>query len=178
MASHANMSRARQIGWLSASLSTQTHKIRQLLGRIADLGVAQAMKPAMFSKFLNLMDQVAAAKDEEIRILSSIEAVEQKHRFRRKNGKLAHPKPNKLLDIDPMARSKEECEEEEEYHRSKRAKIAGFKETKCDEDAMPYDYVPPPTPDRPRYGWFWFLAFWLFVTNNGSNARNQDLTAD
>lgn len=124
MSAQAEMSR---LGWLSASLSTQKHKVMKLLSQISDLGGMRADKPILFQKFLNLMDQVATAKDEEVRILSYIDAIEQKHRFRRKEGKLKNPKPDTkdgtLFFVDECERRREK--EVDEYFQLKRLKAVG-----------------------------------------------------
>jgi hypothetical protein len=92
------MSLAKQSGrlaWLGAALSEQRRKIGRLLVRMTSLGPREAMKPAVFSKFLSMLEQVAVAQDEEIKLLSQIEAIEQKHRFMRKGKKLRRAQPRK-----------------------------------------------------------------------------------
>src|ERR1700744_2537547 len=79
-----------RLAWLAAALSEQRHKISCLLGRIADLGGIHGMKPKAFTKFLRMLDQVAADKDEEVRIISEIDAIERKHRLNRNLGFVKH----------------------------------------------------------------------------------------
>lgn len=72
-----------RLEWLIAAWAEQRRRAALLLGRITDLGPLQAMTPAVMRKFLRLMDQVDEAKQKEIKIISSIDAIEEQHRFRR-----------------------------------------------------------------------------------------------
>ena len=80
-------------GWMSSVLLTYQSRISSLLNQIASLGVPGLMKPAIFRKFLGLLSQVATEQAKEFRILSEIEAMEQKHRCCRISKKLEHANP-------------------------------------------------------------------------------------
>ncbi len=159
-----------RIDWLSASLSTQKQRVVNLLRRVADLGIVQAMKPALFGKFIKLMDQVAVIRDEEMRILNEIEAIENKHRFQRKTGRLHHPKPKAAFN-DNYEREKE-CDDEWDRDYEKNADI---------DDGLPngmYAYGNGAVPNRPKHTLLWFVAFWYLMTRGGLSNKSQKLTAD
>jgi hypothetical protein len=88
-----------RLAWLAAVLSDQHHRLVGLLQRLSGLGQPGAMKPSVFRKFLGLLDQVSAAKEKENSIISRIEAMEAKHRFRRQRKQLKcandEPRPQK-----------------------------------------------------------------------------------
>jgi len=100
-----------RLGWLTAALGTHKRNLMKLLQRIGDLGSLQGMKPKIFTKFLNLMEQVAHEHDEEVKLISEIEAIERKHRFQRKSGKLKRAAPKDKFaydaefDSDPRPRN-------------------------------------------------------------------------
>jgi hypothetical protein len=89
-----------RLAWLGASLDNQRRKIGQLLNRLTRLGPREAMRPAVLGKFLRMLEQVAMAQEKEMRLLSQIETIEQKHRFMRKGNKLRKAKPRKTADFD------------------------------------------------------------------------------
>ena len=76
------------LAWLSARLGLQRGKIADLLRWMRGLGTPGAMKPVVFAKFLRLLDQVASAREEEMLVLSQIETIERRHRFRREHHQL------------------------------------------------------------------------------------------
>lgn len=78
------------LAWFRAALSERKSRIMRLMQRIGDAGFVRALNPAIFLKLTNMLNDVAAEKDQEMRILGEIEAIEQKHRFRRVNGGLRH----------------------------------------------------------------------------------------
>jgi len=77
-----------RLAWLSARLANKRNRIVDLVRRMTGLGPMAALKPALFAKFLHMLDDVAAASKEEIQLLSRIEAVESRHRFLRIGKKL------------------------------------------------------------------------------------------
>jgi hypothetical protein len=82
-----------RLAWLGAALTQQRRKIGKLINRMSSMGPSGALKPSVFSKFLGLLEQVAIEQKEEIRLLSQIETIEQKHRFLRKDKKLRRARP-------------------------------------------------------------------------------------
>lgn len=87
-----------------AKLVDKRGRIVDILRSITGLGPAGSLKPSLFSKFLGMLDEVAAVKDEETAYIGRIEALEQKHRFMRKHNKLRRaemaPKTRELEDTD------------------------------------------------------------------------------
>ncbi len=79
-----------RLHWLLARLSSQRIRISGLLRRLCNLTPGM-MKPAVFSKFIKLVDQIAVAKEHENTIICRIEAIEARHRFQRKRKMLRHP---------------------------------------------------------------------------------------
>jgi hypothetical protein len=99
-----------RLSWLAAALSEQRHRLVGLLQRLSGFGAPGAMKPSLFRKFLNMLDQISVVKERESEIISRIENIEAKHRFQRKRKGLkyaaAESKPQKGQN------STFECEEE------------------------------------------------------------------
>ncbi|HUY67676.1 MAG TPA: hypothetical protein VMV79_00040 [Alphaproteobacteria bacterium] len=91
-----------RLAWLGATLGQQRRKIARLLNRMAAFGPRGSMTPAVFRKFLGMLEQVAEAREQEMHLLSRIEDIEQKHRFMRKTRKLkrARPRPASGLPAD------------------------------------------------------------------------------
>jgi len=79
-----------RIAWLSAALGAQHARLVTLLQRLRGMGTPDKMKPTMFRKFINVLEQVAVAKERETEIISRIQAIEAKHRFQRKRKALKH----------------------------------------------------------------------------------------
>jgi len=79
-----------RIAWLSATLGAQHARLVALLQRMRGFGAPDRLSPSMFRKFLDVLDQVAVAKEKEGEIISRIQAVEAKHRFQRKHKTLKH----------------------------------------------------------------------------------------
>jgi hypothetical protein len=77
-----------RLAWLSARLANKRNRIIDLMRRMTGLGPVAALKPALFAKFLHMLDDVAVASKEEIQLLSRIEAVEGRHRVLRLGKKL------------------------------------------------------------------------------------------
>jgi hypothetical protein len=77
-----------QLTWLLAKLSDRRTQIADLLRRLTGFGPAGALKNKIFGKFLLILDEVALAKRHENCLLEQIEAIEQRHRFMRKNRQL------------------------------------------------------------------------------------------
>ena len=75
-------------GWLTEALNHKGNRIAFLLRRLAGLGAPNSMPPALFNKFRILLDQIAIERENEVRILNRIEAVEQQHRYRLANHQL------------------------------------------------------------------------------------------
>src|SRR5262249_40368259 len=87
--------------WLGAKLAETRGHMAGLLQRMTG-GSSPGAKPALFSKFLGMLDEVARIKGEETEIISRIEALERKHRFLRKSNKLrrADATPREKNDIN------------------------------------------------------------------------------
>jgi hypothetical protein len=91
MSTTAGYSRAQaSLGWLNGVLAAQRGKVMGLLARLGDLSALRNLNPRIFAKFVNMLEQISAAKAEETEVISEIEAIEQKHRFQRKSGSLKH----------------------------------------------------------------------------------------
>jgi hypothetical protein len=67
------------------------------------MGAPGAMNPTIFGKFLRMLDQIAAEREKEIRILNQIEAVEEQHRLCRKHNQLEQgiPQPENKPGLPP-----------------------------------------------------------------------------
>lgn len=72
------------------------------------MGTPGAIKPSVFRKFLDMMDQVATAKEKENEIISRIQAVEAKHRFQRKHKALKHASPQPHDDLQALLTADDE----------------------------------------------------------------------
>src|ERR1700722_5984226 len=91
-----------RLTWLLAALAAQRDKLANLLCRLTGLGTPGAMNPSIFGKFLRLLEQVAAEREKEMRILDRIENVEKLHRYRREHHQLQDaPAPQNPDDEEP-----------------------------------------------------------------------------
>lgn len=88
---------------LAALLAEKRGRITDLLRRIAELGNPDATKPAIFSKFLRLLEEVAGERGEEVDLMHRIEEVEEKHRFHRAHNRLERAHPGHLPKPDESA---------------------------------------------------------------------------
>jgi len=92
------------IGWLHALVANKKSRIASLLGEAFRYGLPALMKPRIFHKFLELLAQVDAEREEENQIIGRIEAIESRHRMNLANHRLEHaspayePKPQAGLD--------------------------------------------------------------------------------
>jgi len=86
-----------RLAWLMVTLADKRARVAGLLRRLSGMGPAGAVAPKLFGKFLDLLDEVAAATSEETGILSRIEAIEQKHRFMRAHKKLKIAAPRLVM---------------------------------------------------------------------------------
>lgn len=77
-----------RLAWLAAVLAEKRDKIGHLLYRMTGFGIGAELKPAVFRKFLGILDQITEAKAEEMRLINQIEKIEQTHHLQRKNHKL------------------------------------------------------------------------------------------
>jgi hypothetical protein len=75
----------RQIDWLMARLTGKRDRISGLLRRLVGMRPADKLKPSLFAKFLRMIDEIAAATQEENCLLGRIEHIEQKHLFFRRD---------------------------------------------------------------------------------------------
>ena len=97
------------LAWLAAALGGQRHRLATLLQRMTALGMPGGLKPNVFSKFLRLLDQVADAREEEMKLLHQIETIEEKHRWRRAQHRLeSPPKDMPADDAAPDGENEEE----------------------------------------------------------------------
>jgi hypothetical protein len=125
MSAYATSRESGRLYWLAAMLGEQKRRVRDLLARVGDLGVVDGMTPSVMAKFFHMLDQVAVAKSEEVRLIGQIESVEQQHRFRRKNGSL------KMIRSDQVRRDEDE-----------RLKLWAYEEEqddRCDENSWAND---------------------------------------
>ena len=76
---------AQSSAWYAAKLAGTRYQIEDLLRRLKGFGCRNAIKPLLFGKFLRLLDDVAAQKHDEIRLIEQIEAIECRHQALRKN---------------------------------------------------------------------------------------------
>jgi hypothetical protein len=60
---------------------------------MSGLGVPAALKPTLFRKFLDMLDEVTALRDEETGLISQIDAIELRHKLMRKQKKLKRAGP-------------------------------------------------------------------------------------
>lgn len=150
-----------RVAWLSARLGTHTHRIMSLLGRLGDLGVMQMLKPALFQKFLNLMEQIAAEKDKESDVISEIEAIERKHRTFRKEGRLQYSDRSHKAPVYDCEDGAHFLNEEDHY-----LARSDVKDDLGDQNAK-----------RNAYGWLWFLLFWMQPANSKNNNQTDQLIA-
>jgi hypothetical protein len=157
----ATKQESNRVAWLSARLGTHTHRIMSLLGRLGDLGVIQMLKPALFQKFLNLMEQISAEKDKESDVISEIEAIERKHRNFRKEGRLQYSDRSHKA---PMYKCGDDAHShDEEGHYLARSDLS---DDLCDQSAK-----------RNAYGWLWFLLFWMQPAKSKNNNQTDQLIA-
>jgi hypothetical protein len=96
-----------RLAWLMAALGGHRDRIAGLLCRLRGIGAREAMNPSLFKKFLHMLDQVAFAREKEVRILNQIEAIEEKHRFRREHHQLesAADEPKETLQLEEAEKS-------------------------------------------------------------------------
>jgi hypothetical protein len=94
-----------QIAWLTARLATHRNRILGLWRRVTGLGHAPSLKPALFAKFSHWLDDIAAAKTEEMNLMTRIEDIERKHRFMRLAKRLKLARPGYQLEV-----RNEDCE--------------------------------------------------------------------
>ena len=153
-----------RVAWLSARLSTHTHRIMSLLGRLGDIGVMQKLKPALFHKFLNLMGQIAAEKDKEANVISEIEAIERKHRTFRKEGRLHHL-DSKSKELQAYDGDKDNVLTQDEHDQY----LMRSDLTTGNEDQ---------STKRSDYCWLWFLAFWFQTAANKNENQNDQLVVN
>ena len=74
-----------QLSWLKAKLAYKRNSIADLLRSLSGLGSMRALKPVLFGKFVQILDEVATAKTAENGLLARIETIERKHKHLRKN---------------------------------------------------------------------------------------------
>src|SRR5690242_17830814 len=87
----------RRVSWLAEQLGTQRTTLAGFLRSLSSLGVPGNMKPSRFRKFILLLNQVATEKEKATALISEIEAIEQQHRFAKKQHRLRH-----TSDIKPQ----------------------------------------------------------------------------
>jgi hypothetical protein len=105
------LSKETHLAWLAAALGGQRNRIIDLIRRMTSLGSPGGMNPRIFGKFLRLLDQVASARDREIGILDRIEAIEEQHRFCRKNHMLEHIQSDPRKNPEPDGQDEAETEQ-------------------------------------------------------------------
>ena len=86
-------SRSSEIAWLSARLANRRNNILDLVQRLSSFGPAAGQNPAIYGKFLRMLDDVAASMHEEVGLIGRIEDIEQRHRLRRTNKQLKQAVP-------------------------------------------------------------------------------------
>jgi hypothetical protein len=99
-----------RLSWLTARFSEQRSKAVALLSRMRNMltdSALVAMSPLKFSRFMGMLKEVADAQDDEKRILSRIEDVEQQHRMARHNNRVKRAALDQAdtsdLDLEPCA---------------------------------------------------------------------------
>lgn len=96
---------------LLANWSLTRKKIDTTHNDAAALGPSEHLRPSLFRKFTQWMEQIAGLESKEQDILSEIDAVERKHKQMRKEHRLPKAQPSdKLPDQpkpeDPKSRSR------------------------------------------------------------------------
>jgi hypothetical protein len=91
------------IGWLLVALDRKRNRLGFLLRCLTGSGTPGVMRPSLFRKFTDLLDQIAVEREKELRIMHRIEAVEQQHRYLRAHHQLeqiarAHEKEEPASD--------------------------------------------------------------------------------
>jgi hypothetical protein len=82
-------------------LANNRNRILGLLQRLTGLGPAGSLQPpALFAKFTHWLGEVAAAKDEEMSLMTRIENIEREHRFMRLAKRLKHAAPRQETAYD------------------------------------------------------------------------------
>jgi hypothetical protein len=72
------------LAWLMAGLNTRRLHIDALLRRLTGFVASGIMHPLRLHKITAMLLQIAADRDKETAIIGQIEAIEAKHRFRKK----------------------------------------------------------------------------------------------
>jgi hypothetical protein len=76
------------LAWLIAGLNTRRLRIDALLRRLTGFVASGVTHPLRLHKITALLQHIAADRDKEIALIGQIEAIEAKHRFRKKHNKL------------------------------------------------------------------------------------------
>jgi hypothetical protein len=69
-----------RVNWLSDALASQRTTISSFLDRLRGIAVRVGDSLSLHTKFMRLMDQVAADREKELGIINEIETIEKRHR--------------------------------------------------------------------------------------------------
>lgn len=84
----------------------QTHKIKHLHAQAGELQTRSDLSPSLLSRLGHWMEQIAGLQQKEQDVISEITAIENKHRFLRKNKNLRRAASQEELNPKPLSRDK------------------------------------------------------------------------
>jgi hypothetical protein len=102
--------------WLFAKVVASKDRVARLFGKMRGLlavSAPEGMKSSVHYKFISLMDEVATEHDREIRILSQIDELEQRHRNGRQAKKLKCAEPDVVKEKQQELQSENVTEKQE-----------------------------------------------------------------
>lgn len=158
-----------RLHWLAAAAGEQRRKVIGLIARLGDLHLLEGIKTGISCKFFNMLEQISAAKDEEMRLIGAIEMIEQKHRFKRKHGWLKKARAEEEEELKKRMALDEEreddCDEEAEWGREDEAEMewGSDKSPACPYEIVAYDGAGQAAEEKKKSHWLWYLAFWSYV---------------
>ena len=85
----------RHHSWLTSLLSEQKDRVAMLLRSLSGTGPTGGMKPSIFKRFIMTLEQIAHAKDDEAKLISEIDQIEEEHRRKRKRHMLREAVPDR-----------------------------------------------------------------------------------
>ena len=108
----------KRLTWLEEAWRKQSLKLNAL-GKRWDNFAQRGIGAKLFNKIAKLMDQIGIFKEKERKIISEIDAIEQKHRYMRDNKLLrrAKIKPDHERDLEKELNGEDDEDEDESPRR-------------------------------------------------------------